>query len=238
MKIRHPLLIKATGLAGACVAGLWMATLRYRFRSLGDDVHPHRPGLEGRYIYAYWHENLLLPGYCFGRRQIHILISEHGDGQIGGEMSRHMGFQVVLGSSTRGGIQAVRQLIRHSYTSHLAITPDGPRGPRRQVQPGLIYLASRTGLPIVPTGVGFDHPWRLRTWDRLAVPKPGSLATCVTAPPILVPPNASKRQLAVYRQQVEDALTQASHLAEPWAETGSWVAPDAPHRPLPLRIAG
>src|SRR5436190_464721 len=86
----------------------------------------------------------------------------------------------------RGWIGTVRQMLRVGRKSHLAITPDGPRGPRRQVQPGLLYLAARTGLPIVPVGIGYDRPWRMRSWDRFAVPRPWTRATCVTTEPIHV----------------------------------------------------
>ena len=64
-------------------------------------------------------------------------------------------------------------MLRLSRQAHLVITPDGPRGPRRQVQAGMVYLAARTGVPIVPVGIGYDRPWRTKSWDRFAVPRPG-----------------------------------------------------------------
>lgn len=220
MKLRHPALIKTAGLAGSCAVRLWMGTLRYRYRPLGPNMDPRRPELAGRYIYAFWHENLLLPAYCYGRPDIQVLISQHADGQLISEVCRHLRFRTVRGSTTRGGVEAVRRMLRLSKGSHLAITPDGPRGPRRRVQPGLIYLAARTGLPIVPIGVGFERPWRLRSWDRFAVPKPWSLGTCVTAPPVHVPSDAGRDELEQYRRQVEQALLDVSAMAETWAEAG------------------
>ena len=128
-----------------------------------------------------------MPAYHYGRRDIHVLISEHADGQMIAEACRHLGFRVVRGSATRGGVEAVRQMVRRSRSAHLAITPDGPRGPRRQVQPGVVYLAAPTGLPIVPFGIAFERAWRMNSWDRFAVPWPWSGAVCVTAEPIHVP---------------------------------------------------
>src|SRR6516225_5637238 len=187
MKIRHPALLKALGFAVAWLARLWIGTVRYRYRPLGANLDPNRRGLEGRYIYTFWHENLLMPAYHYGRPDIWVLISQHADGQMIAEACRHLRFKLVRGSATRGGVEAVRQMLRFGDRVHLGITPDGPRGPRRRVKAGLVYLAARTGLPIVPTGIGYDRPWRLRSWDRFALPRPGSLSTCVTVPPIHVP---------------------------------------------------
>jgi lysophospholipid acyltransferase (LPLAT)-like uncharacterized protein len=135
------------------------------------------------------------------------------------EVCRHMGFRTVRGSTTRHSLQAVRQMLHAGGKGHLGITPDGPRGPRRELQPGLIYLASRTGLPIVLVGIAFDRPWRARSWDRFALPRPWSLATCVTAEPIVVPKDAGREELEDYRIRVGQELTEltavAEHLADP-----------------------
>jgi lysophospholipid acyltransferase (LPLAT)-like uncharacterized protein len=218
MKFRHPVLIKTLGLAGSCAVRLWMGTLRYRYRPLGPNMDPRRPELKGRYIYAFWHENILLPAYHYGRPDIRVLISQHADGQLIAEICRHLRFRLVRGSTTRGGVEAVRRMLRVGRHSHLAITPDGPRGPRRQVQMGLIYLAARTELPIVPIGIGFQRPWRLRSWDRFALPRPWSLSTCVTAEPIIVPANADKDKLEHYRRQVERTMRHVTALAEQLAD--------------------
>ncbi len=160
MKIRHPMLIKALGFAVGWLVRLWIGTLRYRYRPMGANLDPNQPNLRGRYLYAFWHENILVPAYHYGRRDIHVLISQHADGQLIAEACRHLGFRVVRGSATRGGARAIRQMQRLSRSAHLAITPDGPRGPRRKVQPGVVYLAALTGLPIVPFGVAFARAWR------------------------------------------------------------------------------
>jgi lysophospholipid acyltransferase (LPLAT)-like uncharacterized protein len=214
MKIRHPLLIKAMGFAIAWLVRLWIGTLRYRYRPMGANLDPMRPQLRGRYLYAFWHENILVPAYHYGRRDIHVLISEHADGQMIAEACRHLGFRVVRGSATRGGARAIRQMVRRSRSAHLAITPDGPRGPRRRIQPGVIYLAALTGLPIVPFGISFERAWRMPSWDRFAVPCPWSGAVCVTAEPITVPENIRKDQLEPYRLRVQQAMDAASEAAE------------------------
>jgi lysophospholipid acyltransferase (LPLAT)-like uncharacterized protein len=217
MKIRHPIFLKAAGMGAAWTVKLWLSTLRHKYRPWGPNLDPNQEGLKERYIYAFWHENLLVPAYHFGRPDIWVLISQHADGEIIAEACRHLSFRLVRGSTTRGGVEAVRQMLKYGKRGHLGITPDGPRGPRRRVQPGLIYLAARTGLPIAPVGFGFVRPWRLRSWDRFILPKPYSVSTCVTTEPIWVPPNADKDELEIYRLRVEDALTRATEGAEEMA---------------------
>jgi lysophospholipid acyltransferase (LPLAT)-like uncharacterized protein len=214
MKIRHPVLIKAVGWVIAWVVRLWVGTVRYRCRRLGTGVEPTVPGLETRYIYAFWHETLLLPAYHYSRTATQVLISEHADGEMIARACQRLGLGVVRGSTSRGGIKAMRQIIEMKGRSHLVITPDGPRGPRREVQPGLVYLAARTGLPIVPVGFASRKAWRMRSWDRFAVPLPFTSAVGVLAEPIHVPADADKGQLEQYRLRVQQAMDDAMKVAE------------------------
>jgi lysophospholipid acyltransferase (LPLAT)-like uncharacterized protein len=214
MKIRHPLVIQTIGFIAACVIRLWVGTVRYHYRPLGPNMDPHSRGFAGRFIYAFWHENILVPAYHYGRRDVHVLISQHADGQLIAEVVRHLRFRVVAGSTTRGGVEAVRQMLRLSRSAHLAITPDGPRGPRRHVQSGVIYLAARTGLPVVPFGIAYASAWRMRSWDRFAVPRPWSRAVCVTGEPIHVPEDIGKEGLENYRLLVQERLNFVSAEAE------------------------
>jgi lysophospholipid acyltransferase (LPLAT)-like uncharacterized protein len=111
-------------------------------------------------------------------------------------------------------------MIRASRNCHIAVVPDGPRGPRRHVELGLVYLAARTGLPLVLMGIGYDRPWRLKTWDRFAVPRPWSRAVLVTLPPVQIPADSGKEQLEAYRQQVEQSLNDVNDYAERLAVRG------------------
>jgi lysophospholipid acyltransferase (LPLAT)-like uncharacterized protein len=104
--------------------------------------------------------------------------------------------------------------MRHGRAAHLAITPDGPRGPRRVVQLGAVYLASRTGMPLVPMGLAFDRPWRAPSWDRMAIPRPWHAARCVLAQPMDVPADLDDDGLEQYRLKVQAALDDAQARAE------------------------
>ena len=199
---------------------LWMATLRYRYEPIGPPTLP--ASLEGseRYIYVFWHENMLFPAYQCRGPVISVLVSRHADGQLIGEILRSLGVGVIRGSTNRGSIMAVRRMLHACQRAHLVITPDGPRGPRRSVQAGVIYVAAKTGLPIVTVGIGFQNPWRLHSWDQFVMPKPWRRVTMVTSQPIVIPPNLDKSSLESYRRLVEDTLHDVSERAECSAEPG------------------
>jgi lysophospholipid acyltransferase (LPLAT)-like uncharacterized protein len=127
---------------------------------------------------------------------------------------RALGLGVVHGSTTRGGIQAVRQIVEMKGQTHLVITPDGPRGPRRVVESGVVSLASRTGLPIVPVGFACKKAWRMKSWDRFMLPRLFTPAVGVLGEPISVPRDTDKGQIEEYRLRVERALEDAMTVAE------------------------
>jgi lysophospholipid acyltransferase (LPLAT)-like uncharacterized protein len=129
---------------------------------------------------------------------------------------------VVDGSSTRGGVEATRQMMRLTRRSHLFITPDGPRGPRRRVHPGVVYLAARTGQPIVPAGFAYQSAWRMRSWDRLALPLPGSAVVMVTEEAVFVPPGLKRAEMEAYRVRVEQAMLRAGAEAERLVARERW----------------
>jgi lysophospholipid acyltransferase (LPLAT)-like uncharacterized protein len=213
----HPWLVALLARSGAVVLRSWMRTLRYEYRPQGPWLEPRATGSE-RYIYAMWHEYLLLPILRYACPDVHVLISRSADGHLLSELCRRLSIPVIRGSSSRGGTEAVRQLLRAGLNTHLALTPDGPRGPRRRVQSGLVYLASRSGLPVVPVGFGLDRPRRLGSWDRFAIPRFASRAVCVTAEPVHVPADAGPDELEGYRRTVEDAMHAMTVAAESWAE--------------------
>jgi lysophospholipid acyltransferase (LPLAT)-like uncharacterized protein len=150
-----------------------------------------------------------------------MLLSRHRDAEVLSYIAYHMGFDFVRGSTNRGGVAALRQLLDKSRHMHLAITPDGPRGPRRQLAPGPIFLASKLGIPLVAMGVGYHRPWRAGSWDRFAVPRPFSRARCILSPEMQVPPDLDRDGLEHFRLKVEKVLNRLCEEAEQWAEIGS-----------------
>lgn len=103
------------------------------------------------FILAFWHGRQLMIPLAYRGREIHILISRHRDGELISRIMSRFGYHSVRGSSTRGGTAALRQLIKLGRSGvDIAITPDGPKGPRYVAQPGVIQIAKVTGLPILP----------------------------------------------------------------------------------------
>lgn len=220
MKIRHPLLIRAIGAAGAGVVKTLVGTTRFHFRYEDPSVDPAVARRSGkRYIYAFFHEVMLFPAYYWAWPEMQILISDHRDGELIAKVVETLGFGVVRGSTTRGGARALREMVRRVERGHLCVTPDGPRGPRRHVHQGMIYLSSRLGLPIVAAGMAFQNPWRAESWDRFAVPRPFRPAACVVPKPILVPKDADRDELERSRVEVETRMNAAAIEAERWVET-------------------
>ena len=109
-------------------------------------------------------------------------------------------------------------MIRDGDQAHLGITPDGPRGPRRELKPGVVMIASQSGLPIVPVGIGFVRAWRFGSWDRFALPLPGSTLVGVVGAPIHVPRELDRGGMKTWVAAVEQQMRQMTELAEDWAE--------------------
>src|SRR5207302_49656 len=108
-------------------------------------------------------------------------------------------------------------------------------GPRRVVQPGAVYIASRTGMKLIPVGIGYHRPWRLKSWDRFAMPKPFARARCILGEPIIVPPNLRTAGLEEYRQRVQVEMDRLNAAAEAWAATGRlYLSPAASFEPIKL----
>jgi lysophospholipid acyltransferase (LPLAT)-like uncharacterized protein len=96
------------------------------------------------------------------------------------------------------------------------------------VQPGVVYVASRTGMQVVPVGVGYDRPWRVRSWDRFAVPKPCSRARMLLGEPVAVPPRLKADELEPYRLAVQAEMDRLTEAAERWAQTNKLHIPATP----------
>ena len=217
MKLRNPRLIRVIAVLAAALIRLWMATIRYRIVNHDTAEHPADAD-QARFIYAFWHETLLAPVKF--RARVRVLISKHADGELIAQAAQRLGFGTVRGSTTRGGGGALVELWDCSQSAHLVFHPDGPRGPRRTVQPGMIVLASRAGLPIVPVGVGYSRCWRARSWDRFAVPRPFCRCVFVAAPAVTVPPDVDRNGLQEYRRLVEQRMLEATAEAETLAVAG------------------
>jgi lysophospholipid acyltransferase (LPLAT)-like uncharacterized protein len=163
-------------------------------------------------IIAFWHNRTALMAffyehYCQGRTA-KTFISRSRDGQFMTDVAARFGIQAVRGSSSRGGTSAMLAAVRAACDDKvdLVITPDGPRGPRYQLQPGILRLAQSTHRPIVAVTYRLTWKRELRSWDRFHIPLPFSACHLMTSEPILVPEGASEEQLETIAVRVEEGL--------------------------------
>ncbi|HEY4232450.1 MAG TPA: lysophospholipid acyltransferase family protein [Lacipirellulaceae bacterium] len=219
-RFRSALAAKLGGLVAAKSILTWMQTLDTRAVFYDRAVDPAF-GVSGPRIYIFWHEYLLLPLALRGHCHLSMLLSQHADADILAHIAHHVGFDCVRGSSRRGGARALMELEEQSQRKHLTITPDGPRGPRRQLAMGAVYLASRLQLPLVVMGFGYDRPWRVNSWDRFAVPRPFSRARAVIGPAMMVPADLDRSDLEHCRQRAERLMNCLTREAETWAAAGT-----------------
>jgi lysophospholipid acyltransferase (LPLAT)-like uncharacterized protein len=221
MKIESPFLHKTGGLLASVAVRCWMSRLDYKVLYEEPTIDPIFPECRGQKIYIFWHEYILFPFYLRGHCNLAMLLSRHRDAEILSYAAGHMGFEFVRGSTNRGGVGALREMLSKSREMHLTITPDGPRGPRRQLAPGCVFLASKLGLPLVAMGYGYDRPRRVkRAWDQFAIPRLGSRARAVVSGEVFIPPNLDREGLEHHRLETERLLNRLTDQAEAWAESG------------------
>lgn len=219
MKLNGPLV--TTALSWPLTLGIraWMRTMDYQVQYADPSVDPLRAPGPPR-IYLFWHENILMPLHLRGGCYLSMLLSRHQDADFLAKIAGRMGFDCVRGSTYRGGATALRELIAKSRTHHLTMTPDGPRGPRRTLAQGPIYLASKMGLPLVCLGMAYHRPWRMNSWDRFAIPRPFSRARAVLSGEIHVPPALDRTGIEAWRKKVEQTLNDLTESAQQWADSG------------------
>ncbi len=237
MKFQSPLTIGAWSLASTACIRQWMATLDVRAEYGDPTVDPVHPDYRGSKIYVFWHENILLPLYLRGHSNISMLLSRHMDANILDRVARMMGFGVVRGSTFRGGTTALRELADRAATGNLTITPDGPRGPRRRLAAGCVFLASTLQIPIVAMGFGYQRPWRFGTWDRFAMPRPWTRARGVVSRAVRIPPDLDRDGIERHRAGIERLLLRLSDDAEAWADAGTRRPGEMLVRKEPSRVA-
>lgn len=158
-----------------------------RWQVVGDPYSREDPK---RYLYAFWHARMLMvPRISRDRAWYgYMLISEHRDGGYIADAMHLLGIDTVRGSTTRGGARAMLKMLRavRDENRHLAITPDGPKGPREVVQKGTIQLAMKSGLPVVPVCYATKRHWRINSWDHFYIPQPFSKGVFVMGDPVSV----------------------------------------------------
>ncbi|MFN3190491.1 MAG: lysophospholipid acyltransferase family protein [Aureliella sp.] len=220
---------RLSALLGIQSLNAWMATLNYRMFRYEKSADPADRNFFGPAIYVFWHEYIPFPVYTRPHCNLAMLLSKHQDAEILSHIAGFAGLGTVRGSTNKGGTTALRELMEKGRGCNLAITPDGPRGPRRKLAQGCIYVASRLQVPIIPLGIGYDRPWRnSRSWDQFAIPRPFSRCRAVLGARLYVPEGLSRDGIEIHRQWIESQLTKVTEHAEKWAEQNFLVEGSEP----------
>ena len=165
-------------------------------------------------IISFWHGDLMMMLHSRYRRPISVMSSRHRDGALIANAFRFFGVEVARGSTTRGAMAALREFIRAARRgSNLVFTPDGPRGPARKAQSGVVFCAQATGLPIVPIAFQAEHQKRLRSWDAFKVPRPFSRAIFLYGEPIAIPRELDEASMQAWTTRVEEAMNRITDSA-------------------------
>lgn len=225
MKIRSP---RLTRLLAWCLGKsfrLFAHTIHYQLVEQSPGVDPISPDCQTPCLYALWHDQTLMPiTYRIGISKhdeiipTNALVSKHQDGSVLTEIMKLFHLGAIRGSSSKGGAAAVRKLMETSKQGHIVITPDGPRGPRHKVKPGIVYLASSTGMPIVVNANAVTRYWDIQgSWTNQIVPKPFSKVFLLTGDPIYIPEDLSREEMEQYQSFVEAELERLQILADQFA---------------------
>lgn len=203
---------RAAGVIGAgAIAGL-MSTVRYETEN--EPEHGLRRA-GSPLLGLCWHGHLLVFAYHHRHAGMATLISQSRDGEYIARVTERWGYTVVRGSSSRGGTGALRAMVRVLRTGRsLAVTPDGPRGPRRKLKPGALLAARLSGVPVIPTAAAATRAWWLGGWDRFLVPRPFARVRLVYGAPRTIPHDADDAELARIGGELEAEMNALTERAE------------------------
>jgi lysophospholipid acyltransferase (LPLAT)-like uncharacterized protein len=228
----------AFGWTAKAVASLWLGTCRITEfgREIEENYIRRNPG-KG-VLYASWHRGLFFVIYWYRDQQVVSIASASEDGELAAQAARRFGWITARGSSSRGGRQAYRQMEDLIQLGHRGgLVADAPRGPRFVSKLGIIYLAKRTGIPIIPVIWSANRYWRLNSWDRTIIPKPfARIVALFGDQSIRVPEDASRETCEKYREQLDAALNYIMYQADHFFEAPGTDDPrqiDVPD-PIPL----
>ncbi len=201
-------------LATFCLRLLFL-TVRVQHRRIVDDGTPYaRPQSAQRFTFCMWHDQIVLAVFSLRTWNLAGLISQHRDGGYLADSVLIAGIQPVRGSTSRGGAEAVREILNRPDL-HLAMTPDGPRGPRREMKEGIVYISSRSRRPIVPTALVCNRFWAIPgQWSDMAIPKPFSKVILIAGTPITVPPELPREEMAMWANFVNSEMGRLELIAQ------------------------
>jgi|SRR5690554_5685562 len=173
----------------------------------------HTPRPETPCIYLFWHRNIIPLMYLYRNQGIIIVISRSRDGDVIAGPVEIMGYQTVRGSSTRGGTEALYQLVKTAGNNSIAVTPDGPVGPREIMKKSVLFIAYHTKLPLIPMAIDINREWLFPTWDLFRLPKPGSVVNISYGEPYYI---KDKEQLDEQLAELQFEMDRLQFMNREW----------------------
>jgi lysophospholipid acyltransferase (LPLAT)-like uncharacterized protein len=205
-------------IAAAVIAVIRVLCPTLRFEELGMHHYRESRARGEPVISAFWHRCIISATWYWRNRGVVVMNTTNFDGQWTRRVIEHLGFGTAQGSSTRGGLRGLAVMARRLDEGlDTAFTIDGPRGPRYVAKPGPVMLARKTGRPIYVFHIGVQKAHTLeKAWDLMAIPHPFSRAVIVSAPLILVSPDADAEELERKQAEMQAALERVRDVAESW----------------------
>lgn len=197
---------------GLLVVGLLARTWRIRVRNA--EGWQRMRAEKKPWVFALWHAVLLPVAFKHSDEGVAVLVSQHRDGELIARVLAAWGNSTVRGSTTRGGSRALLAMIKELEQGvPVAVTPDGPKGPAREFQPGALIAAQRARVPVIAIAVHADRAWRLKSWDRFVIPKFFARVTFAYGDPTMVG-GSSPREAAAETARFEEIMKRAQAAAD------------------------
>lgn len=181
------------------------STLRWKIEGWSnlENIHKNRK----RFVGVFWHNRIFMTAYFFRDRNIVAMISRNRDGEYIARVSRRLGFGAARGSSSRGSRGAVVEMLRAlKRQQDVFFTLDGPRGPRYVAKPGAVFVAGKSGSPILPFTISTEKKWVMRSWDGFIVPKPFSRALVLIGPAIDAAADADTEAMERVQEEIQSSM--------------------------------
>ena len=168
-------------------------------------------------IFCLWHDRIFAGTYFLRGRGIVVITSQSLDGEYIARFLKRFGYGTIRGSSTRGGVRALVEMIREMRSgTPMAFTVDGPRGPRYEAKPGAVVLAKKTGNPMLPFSVECARYWTVGSWDRLQIPKPFTKARFILGRPVFVDGLSGDAGVESKRSELQHELEELVEAGRDW----------------------
>lgn len=211
-------IIRAAGLAFYVLINLIAKTIRFEVEGWENFEQIERDGKIP--IYTFWHDRIFLGTYFFRQRGILVMSSESFDSEYTARFIQRFGYGIIKGSSTRGGIRALTEMIRKMREGFPAgFTLDGPKGPRYVAKSGACLLAKKTGNPLMPFLLEPQKFWQIGSWDKLQIPKPFTTAKVFISKPIYISSEANDEELENKRLNLQYSLDELVERGEQWRKS-------------------